>query len=272
MAGLISRGTYIGGLSWAAARWVGLLHYLPNLKRSHRALSWLNHIFSPPEPNTNWLSQGCVLETSLSLGQQWAERIFEGQKRGWGAFDFPGPAGGSIYALVLLITSSQQKPGSPEITMQLGSPRHPHGCSSRTETYKQPTSLKLLWTPQPSTRCIHKKAFKWLQPWSASDCSHMVTLSKNHHLSSLTSKSLINSMGFHSLTEMVNCKPGNRLSTTTLCVIIEMDLKGKFNSTSFISDSQSNVFWLEIDCVTFFKNNHHDDLLFHCPLIFFLKK
>ena len=140
------------------------------------------------------------------------------------------------------------------------------------ETYKQPTSLKLLWTPQPSTRCIHKKAFKWLQPWSASDCSHMVTLSKNHHLSSLTSKSLINSMGFHSLTEVVNCKPGNRLSTTTLCVIIEMDLKGKFNSTSFISDSQSNVSWLEIDCVTFFKNNHHDDLLFHCPLIFFLKK
>lgn len=50
-----------------------------------------------------------------------------------------------------------------------------------------------------------------------------------------------------------------------------MDLKGRFNSTSLISDSQSNVFWLEIDCITFFKNNHHD-LFFHCLLIFFLKK
>ena len=158
MAILINKGTYIGGLSWAAARWVGLLHYLPNLKRSHRALSWLNHIFSPPEPNTNWLSQGCVLETSLSLGQQWAERIFEGQKRGWGAFDFPGPAGGSIYALVLLITSSQQKPGSPEITMQLGSPRHPHGCSSRTERHtNSPPAWSYSGHPSPAPDVYIKK-------------------------------------------------------------------------------------------------------------------
>ena len=158
MVGLISKGTSTGGLSWAAARWVGLLHYLPNLKRLHRALSWFIHILSPPGPNTNWLSQGCVLETSLSLGQQWAERIFQGQKRGWGAFDFPGPAGGSICARVLLITSSQQKPGSPEITMQLGSPRHPHGCSSRTERHiNSPPAWSYSGHPSPAPDVYVKK-------------------------------------------------------------------------------------------------------------------
>ena len=40
----------------------------------------------------------------------------------------------------------------------------------------------------------------------------ITTRLQNKHLSSLTSKSLINSMGFYSLIKVVNCKPGNRLS------------------------------------------------------------
>lgn len=138
------------------------------------------------------------------------------------------------------------------------------------ETYKQPTSQELLWTPQPSTRCARKKAFKRLQPWAPSDCSHMATLSKNQHLSSLTSKSLINSMGFYSLTEVVNCKPGNRLSFYYYFMRYYRDgpkREVQVHRLYFRFSIQCFLVW---NWLYYFKNNHHDDPFFHCPLIFFL--
>lgn len=208
----LSKGTYTGSLSWAAARWVGLLPYLPNLKHLYRTLSWFNHIFSPPGPNTNWLSQGCVLEMSLpggTVGRAYIPRTREGLRSLWlpGASWRVNPCSCSLDNIPL---TEAKLPWDHHAVRKFKT--FTWMLQQDRETYKQPISLQLLSTPQPSTRCVREKAFKRLQPWSPSNCSHMATLSKNHHLSSLTSKSVINSMGFHSLTEVVNRKPGNRLS------------------------------------------------------------
>jgi len=49
VAGLVSKGTYFGGLSWAAERQVDLCTHYQNLKSSYTGLNWAHHSTSLPK-------------------------------------------------------------------------------------------------------------------------------------------------------------------------------------------------------------------------------
>ena len=69
VAGVISKGTYLQGLSWAAARWVGLCTPPGKiLKVFIEALTGFIHIFSSGSLNSTLFSQGCILEMTPSAG------------------------------------------------------------------------------------------------------------------------------------------------------------------------------------------------------------
>lgn len=74
---LISKRTYIQGLSWAAARQEHLCIYLPFriLKLYVEALTVFRHIYHPDGLNSTLLSQGCVLR-SAPRGGTWGQKCF----------------------------------------------------------------------------------------------------------------------------------------------------------------------------------------------------
>lgn len=98
MAGLTSKGTCIGGLSWVAA-----IHLAPvqNLKIYVEAFLGFSHRFSPDGLNDNLLSQGHVLENVGTVGRMYIPRT---GKRG-DNLQCLGPAHGSNGNRTLLMTS-----------------------------------------------------------------------------------------------------------------------------------------------------------------------
>ena len=80
MAGLISKRSYIQGLSWAAARQVDLHTRLPESEKFNiEALTGFSHVYHPDGLNNTLLSQGCILETAPTVGT--VDRTFQGQAR-----------------------------------------------------------------------------------------------------------------------------------------------------------------------------------------------
>lgn len=73
---LISKRTYIQGLSWAA-RQEHLCIYVPFriLKLYVEALTVFRHIYHPDGLNSTLLSQGCVLRTA-PRGGTWGQKCF----------------------------------------------------------------------------------------------------------------------------------------------------------------------------------------------------
>ena len=67
MASLISKGTYLLGLTWATERWVDLHPHWPNLQSSYRGLQWIQSYISSRWSQQYLLSQGCVPEAAPSI-------------------------------------------------------------------------------------------------------------------------------------------------------------------------------------------------------------
>ena len=68
MAGVISKVTYILGLSWVATRWIDLRTHLPESWVNIEALKGFSHIFSPDGLNSTLLSSRLCPWSSSSDG------------------------------------------------------------------------------------------------------------------------------------------------------------------------------------------------------------
>ena len=64
-----SKGTYIRGFSWVAARWVDLCTPHQDLKVSIEALTEFSHMYCPDGLINTLLSQGCVFEMAPTVGR-----------------------------------------------------------------------------------------------------------------------------------------------------------------------------------------------------------
>ena len=108
VTGLVSKGTYIQGLSWAAAR-RGDLHTCPSESWVYiEALMW----------SVTWTVQNSQQHITLSmlrpwkqlwLWERWVEHTFSGRGSWWGASDPLDSARGSSCGCILSMTSSSNE-------------------------------------------------------------------------------------------------------------------------------------------------------------------
>lgn len=112
VAGLVTKATYLRGLSQAAARLSRSPHQSTRtLKVYIEALIGFGHIYHPDDLNTTLLSQGYILETAPSVGMMGRTYIPRTEEVwGWGTFDCLGPALRSTCSHILSTTSSNSGP------------------------------------------------------------------------------------------------------------------------------------------------------------------
>ena len=105
VAALISKGTYTGGFPWATARWLNLHTPTRILRACTEALTGFSHYLVQTVSATPFSLKAAFLK-QLLVCKQWAECTFQGQGRGWGASNCPGPTLGSTGGHILSMTSS----------------------------------------------------------------------------------------------------------------------------------------------------------------------